>query len=216
MKNFIFIAFLFIFSTCQKEEFFLETDPRESSFLNDGQLTNLVTSIALHDGSFDDAVDGSNCFSINFPYEITLDNSVHNITGKDDLSIFQSGQEIRPVFPIQITFSNHEQIQLEDYQALLDLQHNCAEGLMDNNFISCVDFVYNIDVALFDSSLGTFSSITFDHDRTTYQSIQGFSKSTLASLQFPVILKLHGSSDVSVHSNEELKEIILEHQSACN
>lgn len=216
MKKFIFIAFLFIFFACQKEEFSLETDPRESSFLNDGQLTNLVTSIALHDGSFDDTVDGSNCFSINFPYNVSLGNNVHNITGKEDLSAIQNGQEIRPVFPIQITFSNHEQMQLEDYQALLNLQHNCAEGLMDNNFISCVDFVYNIDLALFDSLLGTFSSITLDHDRTTYQSIQGFSKSTLASIQFPIRLRIHGSSDVSVNSNEELKEIIQQHQIGCN
>ena len=56
MKRFLFLSLAVFFTAvaCQKEEFTETQNNEESLFIEDGQLTRLVMSVAAHDGSFDD------------------------------------------------------------------------------------------------------------------------------------------------------------------
>lgn len=216
MKNFILIVCLLFIIACQREEFILETTPTEESFLEDAQLKELVTSIALHDGSFDDVIDNSDCFSINFPYQISYNNVVYSINGKDDLSVFDEADSILPIFPITVTFSNHKQIEILNYEMLLNLQNNCNNGLLLNDFIACVDFNYPMNIALFNSESGNFSTVIYDHDRKTYQSIEGYNANTLASIQYPITINVNHNLNITISNNEELKSTILQYRQVCN
>lgn len=216
MKNFIFITSIFIFFGCQQEEYYLETAPEGTSFLADLQLKGLINAIALHDGSYDDLIDNANCFSINFPYQIISEDTVKTINNITDLSFIQEGDDITLVFPVRITFANHQQTNLSNYQEMAVLQDNCETGLMENNFISCVDFEYPITIAVFDPISSNFSTIVFDHDRKTFQTIHEFKDNTLASIQYPIFLSLENSTQISVGSDGDLKSIILEFEFSCN
>ena len=85
MKYLLVFTALFLLG-CQKEKLeIIEAPDEEASFLFDQQLTSLLKSVASHDGSFDDVIDNSSCFSIDLPYQIALNGETHNVNTIDDL-----------------------------------------------------------------------------------------------------------------------------------
>ena len=77
MKNLIRIHFLalltlvLVFGSCQKEdkELIDETNGEETFTIN-STLTNLLRSASQNNGTQDNIIDGSNCFSVVFPIEV--------------------------------------------------------------------------------------------------------------------------------------------------
>ncbi|MEM7087468.1 MAG: hypothetical protein AAF489_14875 [Bacteroidota bacterium] len=214
MKKYLVLIIVFALA-CQKEELTVVQDQEEKSFLEDRQLVNLIQSVSSHDGTFDDLVDQSSCFSINFPYEVLLNGETFAITSINDLLVIKPTDEVTPVFPIALTTANYIEIDVENEDAFANYVFSCANGMMYDDRITCVDFSYPISISLYNRDETTFETIIYNHDKETFEGLELFEEGTLATIQFPIRIRMLDGSSLDIRSNEELKSRILQMLSIC-
>jgi hypothetical protein len=201
---------LVVMAGCQKEELTVIEGTGEESFTQDRQLKNLIMSVASHDGSFDNVVDKSSCFSIDFPYTCYYYGQPYQVNSIEDLAPFKVGDDLIPKFPINITFANYIQAEVPNEEAFNELIDLCENGLLWNESITCVDIIYPVNISVYNPDNGNFETITFTHHKQTFQSIEGFDTNLIASIQFPIQIQLPNNVILTINSNDVLKSEILD------
>ena len=209
MRKLLMLLIVFAVFSCQKEELTITQDESESSFLADRQLTGMVKSVASHDGSFDDIIDRSPCFSINFPYQILLNGYLYEVNSVNDLLPITKHDFVVPIFPLNITFANYLETEVATQEAFNSVIEDCQTGLLYNDRITCVDFNYPVKVAIYNSATSDFETMTFNHDKETFTEIELMTQNTLASINYPITLMLEYGDSRVINSNEELKQLIM-------
>lgn len=215
MKKFAFLLIFLLGLSCQKEELTIIDEQEEVSFLEDGQLTNLIKSVASHDGSYDDLVDRSPCFSIDFPYQVIVNGKGYAINSISDLAILNKGDDIMPVFPIEITFANYIEADVPNVEVFQEFIDRCADGSMYNDRITCIDFAYPIDISVFDPVNSDFGIISFEHDKQTFTGVEEMDPLMIASIRFPILLVLDNGTRIQIADNQDLKSSILDLLPGC-
>lgn len=208
------LLFVFLFS-CQKEELKIVDGEDVEAFAIDEQLKGLVVSVVAHDGSFDDVVDNASCFSIDFPYRCTYNGHQYPMNSIGDLEPWKKGDSLIPVFPIQITFANHIQAEVPNYEAFLTLIARCDNGELFNDIIGCVDLVYPVSIALYNPDSSNFETITFNSDKQSFETIVAFDEHVLVSVNYPIQIKLENEVVLTINSNDILKSEILDRIPFC-
>lgn len=209
MRKFLIILSALAFLSCQKEELTITQDESETSFLADRQLTGMVKSVASHDGTFDDLVDQSSCFSINFPYQILLNGYVYDVNSINDLMPLTKYDFIVPIYPFNITFGNYQETEVVTQEGFYTLVDQCNNGGLYDERITCVDFTYPLSVSIYNRATSDFETMTFNHDKETFTEIELFETGTLASINYPITLHLEDGTNRVISSNEELKQEIM-------
>ncbi len=216
MNKLLFLVFCVLLSACQEEEFTEISNQEESSFLLDEQLSGYMKSVASHDGSFDNRIDNSDCFSINFPYGLWVNGERHNMSSAEDLMEITSGAEVVPEFPVTITTADYVEVEVNSVNELQAMILDCHSGQMYDDIITCVDFSYPITISLYDTENSNFETVTLNHDLDTFSSIETLDPNRLASLNFPITLVLNNGNAITVTSNEDLKNKIFSIAAICN
>ncbi|GAB5401200.1 MAG: hypothetical protein Aureis2KO_27850 [Aureisphaera sp.] len=216
MKNYVWVFLLLTLVSCQKEEFRVVESQDEQQLSQDDELLNLVKTVATHDGSFDDVVDESSCFSIDFPYNCTANGKEYTVTKAEDLWPFTMYDELIPEFPVNVTFADYFQMEVPTYAALKNLMAQCANGDIYNERITCVDLEYPVEISVFDPSTSNFETITFNHDRDTFTGIELLNEDWIANISYPINIMLENGGAVTIESNDELKFQILAHIPICD
>ena len=215
MKYLMYFAFSVILVSCQKEELKIVDGTDEEAFAMDQELKGLMSSVVAHDGSFDDVVDRSSCFSIDFPYQCTYNGHEYPMNSVKDLEPWPDTANLNPIFPIDITFANYIQATVPNQQAFNNLKERCANGDLFDDIIGCVDIVYPISVSLYDPVTSDFETITFLHDKQTFQTIADFEEDLLVSINYPVQIILENEVVLTIQSNDILKNEILDRLPFC-
>lgn len=210
MRTFLMLTLTVVLFSCQKEELTIVEAETETSFLSDAQLTGLVKSVASHDGSYDDVIDQSSCFSINFPYQIYLNGELLAINGINDLLGIKSEDSVEMVYPFTITFANYLEATIPAEKEFTNFISRCEEGLMYNDRITCVDFSYPVRISVYNTATSNFETLIFNHDKETFTEIELMDAGTLANIQFPIQLQFADGTYRTIESNEQLKIQILE------
>lgn len=182
----------------------------------DEELSSLVLSVSAHDGSFDDVLDESGCFSVKFPYDILYKGNIITIESVNDLLSIDPSLEARFQFPIQITFSDYVEVTIESEADLQIARASCATNTIFLESIQCVDFIYPVEIAVFNSETSSFETLTVDHDQETFLSVVAFTAQDRASIQFPVSIQFHDGAIVPVFSEMELIQIVSENADDCD
>lgn len=218
MKGLYMLLFLMLLVGCQEEELTIveEQQDIESAAALDAQLRGLVQSVASHDGSHDDIVDKSSCFSINFPYQVYFNGEPYQINSISDFAPFGEDDEIIPIFPITITYTDYESMEMtseNQFQAEVDKCN--AQELFDDK-VTCVDLVYPVRLAIYDADNTNFETVVLDHDRLTFVSLNDIPESVIVSLNYPVELVWENGAVVKLMDNEDLRSEILDAVAICN
>ncbi|MEL6811505.1 MAG: hypothetical protein AAFP76_09240 [Bacteroidota bacterium] len=213
-KYWILLLCMGLFS-CQKEELTIVEENQESSFLADAQLTRLMQSVTSHDGSFDDIIDQSSCFSINFPYQILLNGESHNVNSVNDLLAISSQDIIEPVFPLTITTGDYVEEPIQSMAVFEEFITRCANGTLYNDRITCIDFTYPVRISVYNTENNDFETIMFTHDKETFTRIDLFESGVLASIDYPIELRVQDTTALNISSNNELKASIMQMVPLC-
>lgn len=214
-KYLLVITLLFLVG-CQKETLeIIEAPEDETSFLFDQQLTSLIKSVAAHDGSFDDVIDKSSCFSIDIPYQIELNGAPHNVNTVDDLLAIKETDQIELVYPLNLNFADYAQQQVLSNVDFEELILACAEDLLFNDRITCVDFQYPIRVKVYNTTSNTFETLFYEHDKMTFQSIVSFAEDELATIEYPISIIDRNGLEKIIQNNDQLKQLILDEVTFC-
>ncbi|WP_088341579.1 hypothetical protein [Robiginitalea sediminis] len=212
------------FTSCQEEFEEVNTSSTEgASFKADSETALLIEKTSSLDGSFDNIVDGSSCFALNFPYTVNVNGIDITIDSRQDLhlieEIFDEFDEdidiLEILFPITITLADHSEIVIENKQALAELARECIEG-GDDDDIECIDFVYPITFYTFDVNNTQTGTVTVESDMQMRRFFHELEDGDVVSIDFPVTLIKFDGTEIQVNSNAELAAALRMAKDACD
>lgn len=205
-------CFLFTFS-CQEEEQEIIDPTIDNTIPQSSQLAGLMRNIVTHDGSFDDIVDGGNCFSINYPYVIMLNSEPLVINKIEDYDQLEEADNIQIQFPITITRDDHVSEIIENDAALRNLADTCK---IEDEDIECVDFVYPFRFATFDANNNSISTIEVLHDAQVFGFMDDLNENTVVAITYPIQLLLSNGEVLMIAHNTDLLSGILDFRASCD
>ncbi|MDG1572143.1 hypothetical protein OZ410_07430 [Robiginitalea sp. M366] len=231
MKKFLYLATytLLLFgalslTSCQEE--FEEVNTSNTagvSFKASSETAILIEKTSSRDGSFDNIVDRSSCFALNFPYTVNVNGIDITIDSKEDLElieeIFDEFEDdldvLEIVFPITITLADHSVIVIENRAALEELAQTCVEG-GDDDDIECIDFVYPVTFYTFDINNTQTGTVTVENDEQMRRFFDELDEDDIVSLEYPVTLIKFDGTEIQVNSNAELAAALRMAKDACD
>ncbi|MGY0391899.1 LamG domain-containing protein [Bizionia sp. KMM 8389] len=215
---FLFIGILlFMFTACQ-EEVHEETQPNDTETIQpNSNLETLMRNTSANDGSVDDILDGSDCFTVNLSVTIVANGVTLTIETLDDLSLLEtifnaSGTDEDSVdflFPIVIILNDYTAVDIESVEELNNFIDTCTAN---EDIIQCADFVYPITFSIYNTSFQIIDTEIIDNDYELYIFLQGLEAGTdgaiLASLNFPVSVSYSNGRVVEVDNNQALEDAL--------
>ncbi|WP_298555334.1 hypothetical protein [uncultured Algibacter sp.] len=227
MKTLLLIPFfaLLLFSSCQDEVTEI-TQPEESEALTaESELTSLMFSASIMDGSADNIIDNASCTSIKLPVTVEVNGLQIIIDSEEDFKVIEAifnefeddEDRLDIIFPITIILSDHEEIVIENRDALEALIKDCKGDNEEDDDIECIDFHYPISFSVFNTDFQIIDVITIENDRQLHRFLKRVKKAeVIASLNFPITLEYADGTTVDVNNNEELARTIKEARNACD
>ncbi|MEL0454773.1 hypothetical protein WJN01_00935 [Flavobacteriaceae bacterium SZ-1-7] len=227
MKTLLLIPFfaLLLFTSCQEEVVDITPADESEALAPDSELTTLMFSTSIMDGSADNIIDGASCLSVELPVTVIVNGLEIIIDSREDFKVIEAifkefdddVDRCDIVFPITIILSNHEEIVIENRAALDELIKECRGENEPDDDIECIDFQYPISFSVFDKDFQIIDVVQIENDRQLYRFIKRVKNAeVIASLNFPITLEYADGTTVEVNSNQELATTIREAKDACD
>ena len=227
MKTLLLIPFfaLLLFTSCQDEVIDI-TAPEESEALTaSSELTSLISAASIKDGSADNIIDHASCTEIKLPVTVVVNGLEIRIDSREDYKVIEGifnkfeddDDELEIIFPITIILSDHEEITIQNSDALEDLIEDCRGDNEEDEDIECIDFQYPISFSVYNQQFQIINVVTIENDRQLHRFIKRvINAEVLASLNFPVTMVLADGSTIQANNNIQLARIIKEAKNACD
>ncbi len=201
IKPLVSILIYSILASCQ-DDINIDTSNNDTNN-SDSVFTSQVRRTSMFDGSFDDILDASPCFAINYPINIILNSANTTLTSVTDLSLITANDNITFSFPITITNYDYSEIVIgsqEEYDALTNACDNLIES--NNTPLNCIDFNYPITLYTATNSQ-TQNTLTVITDQELYFFIDNLDSSTLYSFNYPI--EITETSTISIDNDTALE-----------
>ena len=202
--NCIIISCLF-FTSCYDNETIIIDESEEANLRVNDELTTLMKSVTSHDASFDDFIDGAHCFSINFPYDVVVDDEVIHINSNTDIiELSELDDEIKIVFPISISLTNFEKHNITSNSELEELRQMCADGLFYDDHISCADFIFPLKMAIYDTNSRRFNQLELNSNKEAFLFLNNLDQHSIYQIVYPANIFMFHQEHFSIENNFSL------------
>jgi hypothetical protein len=217
-KLLLFSFFVFLtFFACQEETSDVNNSEDQEVIQPDSQLARAMSYVTANDGSYDNILDNSDCFSIELPVTIIVGDvtivieTIENIEGLEEMfEMYEDDEDFLDfVFPITIIFNDYTEVIIENQDQLEDFIEDCE--IEENEVVECVDFVYPISFSVFNSSFNIVDTVTIESDEALFSFLENLEEEEnilIVSLNYPVTLEYVNGATIEVNSNQELAEAI--------
>ena len=216
---------LLSFTACQ-DEAVQETESPDEAIVPNSEVANLMRFTSSNDGGVDDLLDGTDCFSVNLPVTIVVNDITITINTLEDLELieeiydeFEDDEDfLEFLFPITIILNDYTEIVIENEEALEAFIDECTDELDET--IECVDFVYPISFSLYNADFQLIDTVVIENDQALYEFLESLEDSpngaVIASLNYPVSLVYADGTIIEVNSNQELEAAINAAEEECD
>lgn len=227
MKTLLLLPFfaLLLFTSCQEEKIDI-TDPNETeTLIAESTLTNLVSATSKLDGSKDNIIDNASCLSIELPVTVVVRGLEVIVDSEEDYKVIEAlfnefdddEDKLDIIFPITIILSDHEDVIIENRDALEELVKDCNGENEEDDDIECIDFQYPISFSVYDVDFQVINVVDIANDRELFRFIKRVRNAEVfASINFPVTMLLADGTEIVVNNNEELQRAIEEAKDICD
>ncbi|UPS90414.1 hypothetical protein GMA17_01185 [Bizionia sp. M204] len=215
---FLLVGILFFTVTACQDEVIEETPPNDQEIIqSDSNLANLMRNTSANNGSVDDILDGSDCFTVNLPVTIVANGITLTIETLTDLSLLEAifdasntdEDDLDFLFPITIILNDYTEVNIDSVDTLEAFIDSC---IADEDLIECADFVYPISFSIYNTSFQIIDTVVIDNDYELYIFLEGLEDgnngAVLTSLNFPVSIQYTNSTTIEVANNQALEEAI--------
>ncbi|WP_417200054.1 hypothetical protein [Bizionia sp.] len=215
---FLLVGILFFTVTACQDEVIEETPPNDQEIIqSDSNLANLMRNTSANNGSVDDILDGSDCFTVNLPVTIVANGITLTIETLTDLSLLEAifdasntdEDDLDFLFPITIVLNDYTEVNIDSVDTLEAFIDSC---IADEDLIECADFVYPISFSIYNTSFQIIDTVVIDNDYELYIFLEGLEDgnngAVLTSLNFPVSIQYTNGTTVEVANNQALEEAI--------
>lgn len=216
---------LLLFTSCQDEVLEI-TEPNETETLvAESTLTSLISATSIMDGSADNIIDNASCLSVELPVTVFVRGLEITIDSREDFKVIEAifkefdddDDSLDIVFPITIILANHDEVVIQNREALAELVKECRGENEEDDDIECIDFQYPISFSVYNADFQVIDVITIENDRQLYRFIKRVRNAEVfASLNFPVTMELADGTELIVNNNVELQRAIEDAKDACD
>ncbi len=211
--NSIFCLFVLfaaiVITSCRSESDELIETPENESLKKDSNVASLMFRTSMNDGSIDDSIDNSSCFTVKVPFTIIANeleivfNSQEDIDSYDD--VFDDSDEIIFSFPITLIFNDFSEVIIDNTDQFNETSQRCDDN--DEN-IECIDFQFPFSASVFDSQSELIETATFENDRDLYQFINDLEDTDIATINFPITVVLSEGTEIVINDLDNLEDAI--------
>ncbi|WP_430906988.1 hypothetical protein [Maribacter sp. 2-571] len=217
----LFVALTFV--GCQSDTVDEPVMNDENTLMASSATAKLIERTVSNDGSFDNIVDGSSCFDIQFPYTVTVSGIDITINSESDLSLIEKLFDavdddtdlLEILFPITVVLADYSEVTIDGVSDLRELASQCVEG-GDDADIECIDFVYPITLFTFDTRSQQTGSIAVSSDKELRRFFAGLGPNDLIGVDFPITFELHDGSKLTVDDYVALADAIENVKNSCD
>jgi hypothetical protein len=228
--NYVLILAFFAllsFNSCQTEVLEVTQTDEETLIAPNSTLANLMQFTATNDGSVDNIMDETNCFSVNLPVTIIVNNITITINTLEDLALIEEVFEeietdddvLEFLFPITIILNDYDTLVIENEDQLEAFIEACVDD-DDDEALECIDFQYPISFSIYNTQFQIIDTVIIENDEQLYHFLENLQNETdqavLASLNFPVTMIYANGNTVEVLNNTELEAAINEAGDDCD
>ena len=223
MKNLKFITAILLvtfigFTSCEDQDDNVNEETPKTNAANSATAQNLERS-SMHDGSFDDFLDGISCSSILLPVTATVNGTEVNVVSESDYSTVldilaeynNDDDNVNLHFPLSVRLSNYTQVQVTnqiEYNLLLSAC-NQAENAA-NEAISCLAIDFPISIVTYSLNLDQTGSVVLESEEELYNYMNDFSNDEYFAVNYPITATLNGETVISITSDLDLQAQITE------
>lgn len=219
MKKITNIKFMIICSlllgACQSEEYEVLTEESEASFTEGSEFYNLVERSSMHDGSKDDELDESPCFSLRFPYKVTVAGLEIKIASASDLEVVlerldeMESDEFSLQFPVTVTLSNYENVTISNLDQFREFQQNCENEIEENIApITCVDIEFPVKIFVYNTNTQQTNSANIANKQQLYVFLQNKASNEVLNFEYPVSISYEEDSKVEINGSTEFRNAL--------
>ncbi|WP_456458887.1 DUF4382 domain-containing protein [Reichenbachiella sp.] len=191
------------------------------SFASD--LSGLISSATLKDGSYDNILDNTSALSLQLPVDVIANGQALTISSEADFENIQTiyNQErylpdsIQLVYPVRGYLSDFREVILNDINELEAVVAQSVEG-GDDEDIECYRFNFPLSIAIYDTQNQRSSTTGVNSDQELYQVFNRLSADHLASFSYPISLTSSEGEVQSISSNLELENLLSSAISLCD
>lgn len=220
MKNLSKIILMFFFTmtlmSCQEEIIEIIEPTNEASLKVDTKVASLIQRTAMKDGSSDNIIDGASCINVQLPVSVIV-NDLEIII--DEVSDFETIEAIfdatdfdddllEIIFPITIITSNYEEFVVNSKEEFEQYTAACLEKNAIDDDIECLDFVYPIQISVYDSSSQLLNTIAITDDAHFFKFIDHMEGYHVVEINFPITVILFDGTERIIENMEALELVI--------
>lgn len=200
MKKILFTIIILSFISCYEDD--TRTIQSEQTSHRTSVLSLYIKSISSHHATFDDRIDDSSCFSLEFPYQLYVNSELRTITSIQDISEINEDDDVEIVYPVNTNFYNYE-----EHQANNESEFNLIKNTCDENFDiipnPCLDFQFPITLKEFNDFTESFETYQLDNDKQVYLHFENLHDNDVYEIEYPIFLKDSLSNSIRINSNAD-------------
>jgi hypothetical protein len=224
LKFFLLSLSIAFFISCQNEINTLTQAAEENVLLEDSTIAILVSKTVSQDGSKDNIIDTANCITVNLPVTVVANGITLIIENEDGLELIEQifdeleddNDVLEIVFPIVITLSDYTEITINSLVELENFASECEGENETDDDIECVDFIYPINLSIYDESNQLVETVAIENDMQFFGFINHLGDDHVVSINFPITMQLFDGTQVTVNNMEELEALMEEAEFMCD
>lgn len=223
-KSFLLSFLLIVLLGCQNELTEI-TEPSENEVLkSNSNVTNLIKRVAAKDGSKDNIIDFANCIHITLPITVMANGFEILIKSESDYELIEKifdksdsdTDTLKIIFPIEIVLNNYIKIKVDNEAELKKFKDECkGENEIDDD-IECLDFLYPINLSIYDASNQLAKVIIIENDEQFYKYIETIGNYDFVQINFPIQVILYDGTKKNIDNLISLENIINESKDLCD
>ena len=209
--------------SCRQEEFEY-FPPEDQPTLANTMVADLLERTALNDGSIDNIIDRSNCFTVQLPVTVKVNGLDVLVDSVEDFATieaifdeFDDDTDILEImFPITIVLSDFMEVAVADLTEFNTFSSGCNGENVDDDDIECLDIQYPITVSIFNQTTESFDNLSINSDWQLYNFIDDLKSDDIVNINFPINVVLADGAEVSIGSLTQLEEVIDNAKDSCD
>lgn len=218
----LFVSIVLLNLSCRQEDESIFIGERPS-FTN-SVVADLLERAASNDGSIDNIIDQSNCFTVQLPVTVTVNGTDVIVNTTEDYALievifdeFDDDDDILEiVFPVTVVLTDFTEVVVNDQNEFNTISASCSGENIPDSDIECLDIQYPIVAAVFNQVTEVFENITITSDWQLYNFINNLDSDDIIEIDFPINVVSASGTTQSIGDLDALERALEDAIDSCD
>ncbi|WP_128755282.1 hypothetical protein [Aquimarina sediminis] len=215
------VVMMIALSSCRNESDLIVEADENQVIKPDSKIASLMSKVSMNDGSIDNIIDNSTCFTVKLPITVIANGSEVLVSSVADFQVIEDIfmefdndiDELEIIYPVTLILMDYTEISVENETELENINNSCSPT--DEN-LECIDFKYPFSVSVFDSESELIQVLSFNNDKELFLFLKNLKEEDITSIKFPITVIFSDDTEIIVNDIDNLQQIIEDTIDDCN